>query len=142
MVKLCKQCLLNQHSLTDTGVSYEEDVSEFAENRLSNVSVTSPIDSLDIDVVEFSSLEDLSLQELIPRSPVALLQVDIVVEDCVGGGEHRLNVTNDDVELTSACLIDSGTKRPDHREDEPLLNVSVEVFLWHLLFFVRPLFFK
>jgi hypothetical protein len=39
--------------------------------------------------------------------------------------EHRLNVSENVIDLSSGSLFDSGTDGPDETEYEPLLNVEL-----------------
>ena len=77
-------------------------------------SVPSPVYSLNVDLMEFFACEHLRLKQDIPCFPVSLLGVDVVVKDLVGGWEHWLDITNDDIKLTTALLINSGSNRPNH----------------------------
>ena len=67
------------------------------EKSLRDISIASPINSLNIDLMEIFTLKHLGLKHCIPWLPVGLFQVDIVIEYSVCGREHRLNVTNDNI---------------------------------------------
>lgn len=80
------------------------------EESLDKESITDRVDCGDVNLVELL-LDGLpvGLELLLPRRPVFLLSVDIVLKDCVLMREHALNVSQDVVDFTTGLLLNSGT---------------------------------
>ena len=66
LVEFSEKSLFNKDSLSDARVSNEKNMSIMLEESLRDESVSGPIDSLNVDVMELFSLEDLRLKHDIP----------------------------------------------------------------------------
>lgn len=106
---------LNSLGLTDARNTDEKNVMVNSQQVLEELVVTNCIGGRHINIVESAVglRPPRSLDQVIPSIKVLLVGVNPVLEDCVGVGEHRLNVTDDKIEFSTTAFADSGTNRPD-----------------------------
>jgi hypothetical protein len=83
------QDTVNEHCLTDTGMSAEKDLRSMLKKRLDNVSVSSGVNGWYVDLVKVVGVWlPVGLESLLPWSPVPLLWVQEVLEHGEGVWEH------------------------------------------------------
>lgn len=116
--------MIDEHGLTDTGVTDKQNGRTVVEETLSEVSVTDGINSGYNNFVELLANWLVGSDLLFPAEPVLLFLVDVVFVDSVAVGEHGLDISEDIIDFTSAAFIDGGANGPNETEYEPLLNVE------------------
>jgi hypothetical protein len=102
------QNLVNQDCLANTGLSDQKHGLFCVQKLLNEESVPHSVHGRHNNLVELL-VDGLDLIDpLLPAVPLLLLRVDEVLIDSVAVGEHRLNISHDNVDVASALLIYSG----------------------------------
>jgi hypothetical protein len=76
------QDTVDQHGLSDAGLTDYKDLRSFVEQILNDIAVTHSVDCWNSDLVEFSLLlHHVALELIVPVDEVALVQFDHVLID-------------------------------------------------------------